>query len=97
LRLTRRQRISHVPIRAEGPAGAWIGYVRTTDLAVSGGRLDDHTHALVEISATQSCLQALLDLFHQGEELGLVTSADGKTLGIVLRRRLCEALFRTPG
>lgn len=96
LRLARRQRLAQVPVRADGAAGEWIGYVRTSDVAVIGSRLDDLLHPFISIPASQTCLQALLELYHQGEDLALVTSAESKPLGLISRRRLSEALFRSP-
>lgn len=71
-----------------------MGYVRIADLAVSPATLQEQIRPFVQLSSSDTSLQALIRFYEGGRDLGVVSDAKGRALGLVDRQQLSEALFR---
>ena len=91
----RRYGLSSITVRSAEAEDAWYGYVRVVDLVVTQREPADLVHAMPQIDAGASKLEALITLQTTGAEQGLVMR--GATIaGTVSAHGLVEQLFRSP-
>jgi len=93
-RLARRLGIADVPVEETGPDPRLIGYVRVIDLSLDPTGDLGPVRPLLEVSESDTHIDALMQMHTAGESLARVVDADGHTLGILTARQLRQPLFR---
>lgn len=97
-RVARRFRVAEVPIEGTAGAGAagdkqLVGYVRVIDLSLDPCEGLGPVRPFLEVSSTDTHIEALLRMQAAGESLAKVVDADGNTVGILTAGRLRENIF----
>jgi CBS domain containing-hemolysin-like protein len=93
LDLARRFRIAEVPLEADDGTRELTGYVRLIDLSLSPRSEGYKLCPFLEISATDTHIEALMRMHATNEPMARVVDAEGITVGIVSAARLREPLF----
>lgn len=93
--LARRFRIAEVPIEATDGTQELIGYVRVIDLSLAPRTEGYPLCPFLEISATDTHIEALMRMHAANEPLAKVVDAEGVTVGILSAAKLHEPLFRS--
>lgn len=94
LRLARRQRTPRLPVEQSTRERKLIGYIRIADLVLETGEEISPIRPLVDISAEETHLTALMQLHASGEQLARVVDSNGKAVGILAMDDLHVPLFR---
>lgn len=93
-RVASRNRFTVLPVEAADGSRRLVGYYRVADLYLAGAGTDPPVRQVIEISAAQTHLEALMQLESSGEMLGYVIDGSGRTIGFLTVRHLTEPLFR---
>lgn len=94
-RLARRHRLAALPVEeGHGRQRRLIGYVRIIDLHREAGDTVDRVRPLLDISATETFISALIRLESSGELLGRVVDEEGVTAGLLNVQAMSQPLFR---
>lgn len=89
-----RLRLRAIPVvSADGARSELIGYVQVSDLYLSRDEVVRDIRPLPEISATLTCVAALVRLQASEETMGRVVNQSGQTLGTVTVHQLREAIL----
>lgn len=95
-RLARRHRLAAIPVEdGQGRDRKLVGYIRIIDLHLDDKPTVEDVRPLVEISATETHIAALIRLESSGEQLARVVDKSGAIVGLLNVRSLTEPLFRS--
>ena len=90
LRLAQRMNIPAVPIEE---SGRLLGYVRVVDLKMDRSDQVGPLRPLLKIPQTDAHIDALMRMHAAKESLAQVVDAQGRSLGVLIARRLRQPLF----
>ena len=93
-RLARRLQMSAIPVKSESHPGEIVGYVRLVDLKLGGNQRVEEVRPMLKIRASQTHIDALIQMQNNRESLAQVVDEAGNTVGLLNNHRLIEALFR---
>lgn len=93
-RLARRLQMSAIPVKSESHPGEIVGYVRLVDLKLGGNQRVEEVRPMLKIRASQTHIDALIQMQNSRESLAQVVDEAGNTVGLLNNHRLIEALFR---